>query len=93
MFHWMSQDYIASALNLTNSKSYAQYFCLFFQVEMGRRELLVTKVKKAFLEVLEKKDIRAFLASQETEVTWSDMCSLFLSLEAHFVVLHIPACN
>lgn len=47
---------------------------------MGRRELPVTKVKKAFLEFLEKKDFRVFLAFQETEVTRSDMCSLFLSL-------------
>lgn len=58
MRHWTS-----------GSRTALQYFCL--QVQMGRRELLVTKVKKAFLEFLEKMDTQDFLASQETEVTGS----------------------
>lgn len=41
----------------------------FLQALMGRRELLVIKVKRAFLELLEKWDIQVFLALQETKVT------------------------
>ena len=41
----------------------------FMQALMGRRELLVTKVKKALLELLERTDTQVFPASQETKVT------------------------
>lgn len=35
---------------------------------MGRKEILVTKVKRVFLVFLELMDMQAFLVSQETEV-------------------------
>lgn len=53
---------------------------------MGRKELLVTKVKRVFLVFLELMDIQAFLVSQETEVasmihfpSLNDMICVFIS--------------
>lgn len=47
---------------------------------MDKQDFLVTKVKKAFLELLEQKDTRVYLASWEIKVTRVDQWPLFLSI-------------
>lgn len=52
---------------------------------MGKKELLVTQVKKAFLELLEQKDTQVYLASQEIKVTKVDQWPIFLSLQTKYL--------
>lgn len=43
---------------------------------MDRKEVLVTKVKKVFLELLVKKEMRVYMVSQEIKVATSDQWPL-----------------
>jgi len=54
---------------------------------MGRVEFLVSKVKRASLDLLDKMDSQAFLVSQEAKVTTSDQFPLFLLFDIHSIFL------
>ena len=72
VFIWYALNQNSTVITLTH------VHFVFLQAQMGRGEPLVTRVKEAFLEFLEKMAAQVILVLQATKVTGSDRCSVFL---------------